>query len=590
MKKISICIALLLGTGLSHIYANNSISTPLDNLHLLPLQIQDTVLQNDTIERKDISVPETENEGKQQIQDLKNDVQDEIEQRKQDLKESVNDTKEALRENFNQAKEGISNWFNENIVANTVGDFQEVQRQNNYLFSTHIQGKWTEYALSVTSRPDYPDGQFFNLRSEADPKVSDSMRNISVLSAETLSDIETLQPPVPEIYYPGAGTDAISNLMTKNFLTLKWQGETLKVYYLPSLRQAGMGKGTEKHVAKFWDHLSQEDYYPVLFQLYQFKEEKGLNDYQYYQLVRTFARSLFEKGKRGEEAAFCVFLLNQTGYDARLARLETEESREMVVLLPIFEKITELPFITLGDNPYYLIDRPLTRKETDAKIYTYDKAFALAKHPFSIRFDPSKCQLQPIYGKFQDYVFNERIAEMQNELPFAPVQLIGDAPFSTLMQKTLEFRFRSDVDSMIEKKQDANLKHILSEREKQELKVLHTAQFIQKNFAKSNKRSVKFEGIMYPDQMFFKKGNGDILDKSLLLGKICHEILGIPALVVIFDNYATTAVMLDPNSKATENSPFNTASYIDIDGNRYYLCSRLPKEVNPAHGFKIYRW
>lgn len=484
----------------------------------------------------------------------------------------------------------LSEKFKNLTSLETEGDFTVVQQNKNRIFASQLTEKWIGYSLLQEESQEYPDGQFFNLKSEADPRISDSSRVISSALASALLPLAPIKNVIPESYYPGAGDDAVSDIMTKNFLSLYFNGKNLKIYYLPSLRQTGLGRGKEKNISRFWDYLSQQEYYPVLFQLVQLKSDLGLNDYQYYQLVRQFAKKLFSKGKKGEDAAFTVFILNQTGFDAKIARLETEKSKETVVLLPLAEETSEIPFIRLGDRNYYLTDREISRKEKEVQVFTYTDSLDFAKHPVSFRFFPKECHLDPLYGKFQGYVFDERIAGLELQLPYPSLEIAAQAHFSPLLEKTLLFRFKPDIDSLIEKKQDSNLKHILTNREKQELAILQTAEFIQKNFSKNNKRGIKYSGILYPDQMFYKRGNGDILDKSLLLCKISNEILDIPAILLIFDNYAIPAVHLDSESAPSPESPFLTASYLELGGKRFFLCGRLPKDIRPDNGFRICQW
>lgn len=530
---------------------------------------------------KEESIPNESNAPKETLKEV-------LEEQRQNLKDELQDTGESLKESFSEAKENIGNWFNENIKANTVGDFAEIQRQNNQDFSLIIGQSWKAFPLQTETAPSFIESPFLNMKTKTDP--SDTLAPSLIRTGEILDNIEPIPSPVPETYYEGAGTEAVSRLIAKQYLSFKFYGHDIRIYYVSSLRSTSLGKGKEKNVMKFWQHLSQEDFNSVLFQLYQYKEEMGLNDLLYYQLVRSFADQLFSKGKNGENLGFTVFILNQTGYDARLARLEKEKEKEMLILLPLYEKAFDLPFITIGQNNYYLIDTKLNKRDMDAKVYCYTKAFATATHPISLRFDPEETRIRPLYSQFEGYVYNEKIAEIEMGFPATDFRLCAQAPFSQLMSKTLQYRFKPRLDSLIQDIQDANLRHTLSEKEKQENKILFLLDFINRNFTAQAKQSARMNGKnLYPDLMFHKKGAGDIRDRSILFCLIANRILKIPAILLVYPDYVVPAVAFDPDP-IPGNPLFEKADRIAFEGKTYFLCGKRPKSIESGQQPAVYRW
>ena len=545
---------------------------------------------NDSAASARISHKEPPLNGKNRKEETRLQRKEKRQARAESMKESAEATRQAFEESLSQAKESIGNWFNDNIKANTVGDFDEIQRQNNQDFSLMVSQPWSAYPLEIKETEGPLDGAFFTSKSKRG--LPDTSAPPAIVPGPLLTGTEPLPSPVPEAYYDGAGTDAVSQMLTKKqFIPIKFYGKELKIHYVSSLRSTGLGKGKEKNVAKFWQHLSDEDFNAVLFQLYQCKQELGLNDFLYYQLVRAFADQLFAKGKHGENLGFTVFILNQTGYDARLARLENDKETQTVLLLPFYEESYGLPFVRIGGNAYYLMDAKLSKRErAEAKVYTYSKAFATARHPFSLRFTPASLRTDPLYGQFQGYIYDERIAQMEMSLPSAPFILCAEAPFSGLMQKTLQYRFKPELDSLVQRKQDANLKHEMGEREKQEIRILGLSEFLNRNVTAQAKQSARLTGkALYPDQIFFRKGAGDIRDRSLLFCQICNRILEIPAILLLYPDFALPAVAFEEGPFA-EDSPFRQAGTISFQGKTYWLCGELPKGITPAIQPQILAW
>ncbi len=489
----------------------------------------------------------------------------------------------SVREDFLQAKEEIRGWFNDNIKANAVGEYAEVQRQNNQAFADMLRqpSSWSSYAMQRREREEYVDGRFFTERARPS---SDTASGRNIRYASVLEPHGRMESPVPETYYAGAGTDAVSRMVSKQQdAVVKFYGESLRLVYEPSLKSIGFGKAKEKHIARFWQYLAGEDYGSVVLQLYQFKEDLHLNDYQYYQLVKAFADQMFAKGRNGEALGFTVFILNQTGYDARLARLSLEKKTEMVLLLPIWEEVYGMPYVVIGGNPYYLAGYELSPRDMrKAGITTYSKAFAAATSPLSIQSDPSFFGLDPLYGMFNGYVYNERLAEAELSLPAGPMSIYWNEPFNELMEKTFRYRLKPNFDSIVQKRQDANLQERISDEGRRQMLVLQLSSFIDRNLSTQAKKSSRLAGrYLYPDLMFWKKGSGDIWDRSVLFCQVSNRILGIPAVMLVYPGFAMPAVSLSPSGIA-QGSPFSGADYVEYGGKRYYLLGKIPKSVDTS--------
>ena len=507
------------------------------------------------------------------------------------FKEELRQTGQALQESFQELKEGVGSWFNESIKVNISGEYADIQRQNNQLFADMLRepSSWKNYSVQINQRPEYTEGHFFTNRTKpsADTTPGRVIRYLSVIEPHG-----KIASPIPETYYSGAGTEAVSQMISKQqYCEIKFFGQNIKLVYEPSLRAIGLGKGKEKQIAKFWQYLSDENHAAVIAQLYQFKEELKLNDYQYYQMVRAFADQMFAKCKHGENLGFTVFVLNQTGYDARLGKLKTEKASSMVILLPVWEKVYGMPCIMIGENPYYIADLQLKSREMkEASVSTYSKAFASATHPVSIQINPAEIGIAPLYGMFEGYVYNERLAEAEASMPAGPMTIYLNASFNDLMEKTLQLRLKPAFDSLIQKKQDADLRQEISDAEKQQMRILQLSTFIDQNFSYQSKRSARLSGYyLYPDLMFWKKGAGDIWDRSVLFCQIANRIFDIPTVLLIYPDYAIPAVCL-PVDKIPANSPFRTADYVEYNGKAYFLLGRIPKAVDTSVFPQLYVW
>ena len=284
-------------------------------------------------------------------------------------------------------------------------------------------------------------------------------------------------------------------------------------------------------------------------------------------------------------------MLRERAYDAILVDLKMPGLDGLSLIRWLRAEGFRMPCIMIGENPYYIADLQLKSREMkEASVSTYSKAFASATHPVSIQINPAEIGIAPLYGMFEGYVYNERLAEAEASMPAGPMTIYLNASFNDLMEKTLQLRLKPAFDSLIQKKQDADLRQEISDAEKQQMRILQLSTFIDQNFSYQSKRSARLSGYyLYPDLMFWKKGAGDIWDRSVLFCQIANRIFDIPTVLLIYPDYAIPAVCL-PVDKIPANSPFRTADYVEYNGKAYFLLGRIPKAVDTSVFPQLYVW
>ena len=105
-------------------------------------QASDTTVSERRQERKERKEDRKE-ALKEEGEHLREEIKDAAQEVTEDIKNTFQEKKESIKETFSQTKENLVNWFNENIKANTVGDFAEIQRQNNQNFADYVRADWT---------------------------------------------------------------------------------------------------------------------------------------------------------------------------------------------------------------------------------------------------------------------------------------------------------------------------------------------------------------------------------------------------------------------------------------------------------------
>lgn len=120
-----------------------------------------------------------------------------------------------------------------------------------------------------------------------------------------------------------------------------------------------------------------------------FKKDNALNDYGYLLLTRKVAAELCGSTHSDEIALMQMFLLSQSGYRVKVARMDNR----LTLFYASGNMIYATCFITLNGVNYYRFDT--TPNKTNS-IYTYNRDFANAKNPVNMNITTP----QPFSGTY----------------------------------------------------------------------------------------------------------------------------------------------------------------------------------------------
>ena len=107
---------------------------------------------------------------------------------------------------------------------------------------------------------------------------------------------------------------------------------------------------TESSIADVWEQLTDSTFDIAITSCLANRDNLNLCDWGYFRLVQSFAKELY--GDTNEAVLFTAYILAQSGYKVRVARSEYS----VYMLLASHYEIYGLPFFTLDDERFYLID------------------------------------------------------------------------------------------------------------------------------------------------------------------------------------------------------------------------------------------
>ncbi|MDR1739997.1 MAG: molecular chaperone DnaJ [Bacteroidales bacterium] len=489
--------------------------------------------QADTLEQEEKS-PTLIDKGKEQAKEAAQEIKEYGKEQYQQVKETGKQVVEKTKEGFKQAKEEATVWFNTKIKSNIVGSFAEQERQNNADFAKELNiTKWQQYTLTAT-----PSQTFSSVRT------LEAVLNTGEMPCAVAEEIHTFEH-TPEEYTPEISQEKIKELLKKESATATLYGVKFEFIFNKSITQMGMGSSAdEKAISRFWTRLSEAPYQILLYQIIDHKNNYKLSDISVCEIVSELSKVLYPKDKTGyTQKVFSCFMLNHCGYDVRLARKGEGKESALVMLYPYYEKVYDYPTLTLNEKNYYLPEK-LSARQKNISLYTYDFSHASATMPVMVHWKAAECKLPHIYEKSSNgLVYDARLSAIYKTFPNSQIGVYTQSGIGTLLLKTIKAKL-GDTQTL------ASLQA-----------------FVAKQFTDAEKQRAKVSGkYLFPEEMILTKG-GDERDRMIMLGFLVREILRMPAVLVVYDDFITLGVQ----SPVLLNSDF-----VMVDGRKYELLSTVP--------------
>ncbi len=307
-------------------------------------------------------------------------------------------------------------------------------------------------------------------------------------------------------------------------LTIHFDSETLT----PSIDYLG-----GQNIKNFQNSLEHTDVQPLLEDLKKYKDRFNLNDWLYYDMMLKTINTIASKKSSLERQLICWHLLSKAGYNTRL----TFKASEAFVYVSTIESIFETPMIMDGETKFInltSVHRPIADPTIELDLYgdhlnPSGKAFS-----FDIKSLPilrSKPKLRRLIFQANnksydiDILLDENAFEIMQHYPIVEEIKYVKLPLSQSLQSSLIPQIKDYIKELPEKEA---LQFIVS--------FTRTA-FQYKddlNYFGKSKPMISDELFHYP--------YSDCEDRSALFYNLTKELLGLPMIVIAYDDHLTIAV------------------------------------------------
>lgn len=438
----------------------------------------------------------------------------------------------------------------ESFRKELLGEFNDFRREANEEYLGFLNQSWEEFTL-------------FKGKKQLEQPKPDSLIRYNNKEPQVVSHTTEAKEIVPITIIQAIPQDVTTQIATLNNtketgtpLSVPFYGTSLKVRYqgFPSL----LSSVKEEETMQLWKRFSTTAFAPLLLDLLNHKKKMQLNDWAYFLLIKQVAQSITLFKDENSKLVFQHFLLVQSGYDVRLARVDNFLS----LLLPFYQEVYSYPFLKLDGKSFYVFsNKKLTSYST---CYSYKIPQEIKKYrPLSLLL--KQAVLFPV--KAQPYTIRAADMEIKGEINIHTLNFYRDYPpceISVHAGAVPDETFRLSLLNSIKKQL----------QEKDSVAILNKLLlWTQTGFKyQTDQKQFGYEKPFFIEENFYYPYN-DCEDRSILFAWLVQQLLGMDVVLLNYPNHIATAVYINKNIPG---------DYISIQQKKYIICD--PTFINATAG------
>ncbi len=356
---------------------------------------------------------------------------------------------------------------------------------------------------------------------------------------------------------------------------IDFYSDTVLVPVSSSVKIAFSSPLSDSYVRSFYISLAASDYQPFIAALLNYKQQHQLDDWLYYQLIRSTAERLSAKSVNYDRyTLYKWFLLVKSGYNATVSI----SNNKILMYIQSDDEVFNIPYhiqngkqyVCLNYHDYHTVDFE-KEKFTSLNINVPE-----AKNGFSYKVNKlpdfkaenySAKELQFDYYQTEYHfkvMLNKQIKTIFKNYPVVDYETFFNIPLSKITYSSLIPLLRENIKKMNQK--DG---------------VDYLMRFTRYAFAfETDTENFGSEKRLSPEQTLLYD-NSDCEDRAALFFYLVRELYNLPMIVLAYPAHVTIAVEFD---KALSNP-------IIYKGNNYWVCEPTPqrKDLRIGQGLRSLR-
>lgn len=356
-----------------------------------------------------------------------------------------------------------------------------------------------------------------------------------------------------------------------SIISIDFYGDSLQFPIEASMNAPFLQPLSDLNISNFYTHLVSGSYQPMIQALLKYREEKKLDDWFYYQLIRTTAEKLSPKAVNYHRyTLYKWFLLNESGYTA------TIRFRNDTLLLYVRseEVIYDIPYYMLGNKQFVCLNYHDYNSNINIDAITFTTvslavggnnrfSYKVTQLPVLKKNNYTVRHLQFDY-KNKDYRFNvvldEQMQKIFTNYPVVDYASQFSIPLSQTTYNSLIPLLKEAVKSMT-----------------QQQGVDYLMQFTRSAFLfQTDTKAYGKEKRLSAEQTLFYEFS-DCEDRSAFFFNLVKEIYRLPMIVLSYPTHITVAVRFE----------HSTGTPVVYNGEPYWVCEPTPQKKNLKIGEMI---
>lgn len=366
---------------------------------------------------------------------------------------------------------------------------------------------------------------------------------------------ELADVPAPGIYVPGKPYVPVmvpapqvkpGRTVFRNEITFYGTAFAVDTDPVEALRLDGI---KESDVANAWKKVCKQPYEQLVNDCLALKQEKKLSDWAYLLLTKQIGVQLYGAERKNETAFLQMFLLNKSGYKAKLARIDGQ----LKLMIAPAGTIYSTPYLPIEGDKYYVFE---PEPGSSLQIYTYRQNFADARNLVCLNLDQApgfdmaeetRTLTPSTKSVTVQTVVNKNLIDFYRDYPQCDVSIHYHTPMSGELRASLYPALREAVAG----KSQADAANLL-------------LNFVQTAFEyMTDGDQFGYEKPYFPDETFYYP-YCDCEDRAMLYATLVKDLLGLDAILLDYPNHIAAAVCF------TEDI---AGDYVVLaDGERYLIC------------------
>lgn len=418
-------------------------------------------------------------------------------------------------------------------------EYDDFRKEINAEYIDFLSKAWKEYRLFQGKTPDETPKPISPVLSQETKNGQDVM-----VKADGLIDKSTANIPIEKeenIFEKASGQS--------DSLQLDYFGAKLQLHY--QSKQFLLSAIAERSVGNLWKDIADSRFSVLLADMIRYKKEMQMNDWAYFLLTEKVAARLSTLQSEDCRTVFQHFLLVQSGYDVRLARVD----RFLVLLLPVREEVYARPYLTVDGKQYYVISNRSLKEHSS--IFTYKLPEKLIQKAYlSLAMDREL--LLPVQPK--PFCIKAEGVEVKGEVNVNKIRF-----YREYLSCELAVYARAVPDERLSKQLLASLSACLKEKPRKEaLNLLLT--WVQKGFNyQTDGEQFGYEKPFFIEENFFYPAC-DCEDRAMLFAYLVHRLFGREVVLLDYPGHVATAVCMEQEEEEIKGA------YLLLKGKRYIVC------------------